>query len=64
MRNLPVCDISSRLDHLIPIHVLDRERGLGNRVAYRLIGTLGLGADQFDELVSLCGHDVSPIKND
>ena len=41
VRNFPVRDMSSRLDHFIPIHLLDRERRLGDRIAYSLIGPLG-----------------------
>jgi hypothetical protein len=38
--------------------MLDRERCPGNRIAYRVIGTLSRGPDQLNQFVNVCGHDV------
>jgi len=60
MRHLAIDDMAARLRHFIPVHMLDRERRLGNGIAYRLIATFGGRSHQFDQLVSVCGHDIPP----
>lgn len=60
VRHLAIDDMPARIGHFIPVHVLDRQRRLGNGIAYGLIAALRRRANQLDQLVSVCGHDVSP----